>query len=80
MHSPSGKRAAEISCTAKAGPGSANLANDPVDMDAILIATEPVRTFTKKDGTTGEMAEAIVGDAEGTARIVAWVPELLAGL
>jgi replication factor A1 len=69
-----------ISCSAKAGPGSANLANDPIDMDAIVIATEPVRTFTKKDGTSGEMAEMIVGDGEGTARIVAWMPDLLAGL
>ena len=74
------KASCEISCSAPAGAGSANLANDPVDMDVILIAIEPVRTFTKKDGTTGEMAEAIVGDTEGTARIVAWVPELLAGL
>ena len=74
------KASCEISCSAKAGPGTANLANDPIEMDVVLIAAEPVRTFTKKDGTTGEMAEAIVGDAEGTARIVAWVPELLAGL
>jgi len=74
------KASIEIACSAKAGPGSANLANDPVEMDAVLIAVEPVRSFTKKDGTTGEMAEAIVGDAEGTARVVAWVPELLAGL
>jgi len=74
------KASCEISCQAKAGPGTANLANDPIEMDAVLIAAEPVRTFTKKDGTTGEMAEAIVGDADGTARIVAWVPELLAGL
>jgi replication factor A1 len=74
------KASIEISCSAKSGPGSANLANDPVDMDAIVIATEPIRTFTKKDGTSGEMAEMIVGDAEGTARIVAWVPDLLAGL
>jgi replication factor A1 len=74
------KASCEISCPARAGPGSANLASDPVELDAILIAAEPVRTFTKKDGTTGEMAEAIVGDAAGTARIVAWVPELLGGL
>jgi replication factor A1 len=74
------KAGIEISCPVKAGSGSANLANDPVELDAVLIAVEPVRTFTKKDGTTGEMVEVIVGDAEGTARIVAWVPELLAGL
>ena len=26
------------------------------------------------------MAEAVIGDSEGTARLVAWTPELLAGL
>ena len=26
------------------------------------------------------MAEAVIGDSEGTARLVAWAPELLAGL
>ena len=41
---------------------------------------EPLRTFTKRDGTTGEMAEAVIGDSEGTARLVAWAPELLGGL
>lgn len=74
------KASCEISCTAQAGTGSASLSTDPVDLDAVLVAVEPLRTFTKRDGTTGEMAEAILGDAEGTARIVAWVPELLAGL
>jgi len=74
------KASCEISCSAQAGTGSASLSTDPVDLDAIVIAVEPVRTFTKRDGTTGEMAEAILGDAEGTARIVAWEPELLTGL
>ena len=68
----------EITCTMPAG--TVNLANDPVDLDALLLAVEPVRTFTKRDGTTGEMAEAVIGDSEGTARLVAWAPELLAGL
>jgi replication factor A1 len=60
--------------------GTANLANEPVDLDVVLLAIEPVRTFTKRDGTTGEMAEAVIGDSDGTARLVAWAPELLAGL
>ena len=68
----------EITCAMPAG--TVNLANDPVDLDALLLAVEPLRTFTKRDGTTGEMAEAIIGDSDGTARLVAWAPELLAGL
>jgi replication factor A1 len=71
------KAGCEISCTLPAGSG--NLSNDPVELDAVLLAIEPLRTFTKRDGSTGEMAEAVIGDSEGTARLVAWAPELLAG-
>lgn len=68
------KVSCEITCTAAIAGG---LSTDPVEMDCILLAVEPPRTFTKRDGTTGEMVEAIIGDTEGTARLVAWVPELL---
>jgi len=69
------KASCEISCAMTTGAG--NLANEPVELDVVILAKEPPRTFTKRDGTTGEMVEAIIGDAEGTARLVAWVPELL---
>lgn len=72
------KAGCEITCTMTDGAG--NLSNEPVELDALLLGVEPVRTFTKRDGSTGEMAEAVIGDSEGTARLVAWVPELLAGL
>lgn len=49
---------------------------DPVDLDAILIACEEPRTFSRRDGTTGEMTEAVIGDTRGTARLIAWVPDL----
>jgi replication factor A1 len=71
------KAGCEITCAAPDGTGK--LLTEPVDLDAILLTVEPVRTFTKRDGTTGEMAEAVIGDSEGTARLVAWIPELLAG-
>ena len=71
------KVACEITC---AVPVTGGLSTEPVEMDAVLLAVEPPRTFTKRDGSTGEMAEAVIGDAEGTARIVAWAPELLADL
>jgi replication factor A1 len=72
------KAGCEITCTMPEGAGS--LSNDPVELDAVLLAVESPRTFTKRDGTTGELAEAVIGDSEGTARLVAWVPELFAGL
>jgi replication factor A1 len=72
------KAGCEITCTMTDGAG--NLSNEPVELDAVVLAVEPIRTFTKRDGSTGEMAEAIIGDSEGTARLVAWAPELLAGL
>jgi replication factor A1 len=34
----------------------------------------------RKDGTTGEMAEAVIADHNGTARIVAWNKEILSGI
>ncbi len=72
------KAGCEITCTAPGGIGS--LSTEPVELDVVLLTVEPPRTFTKRDGSTGEMAEAIIGDSEGTARLVAWAPELLAGM
>jgi len=72
------KASCEISCSLpKDGSPQGSLSNEPVDLDAILVARGEPRTFTKRDGSEGEMADAIIGDAAGTARIVAWVPDLL---
>ena len=70
------KASCEISTTAAITGG---LSTEPVELDCVLLAVEPPRTFTKRDGTTGEMIEAVIGDEDGTARLVAWVPELLGG-
>ena len=70
------KATCEIAC---AIPAAGGLSTEPADLDCVLLSVDPPRTFTKRDGSTGEMAEAVIGDAEGTARVVAWVPELLAG-
>jgi replication factor A1 len=72
------KAGCEITCSMPDGNGS--LSTEPVELDAVLLAVEPMRTFTKRDGSTGEMAEAVIGTSDGTARLVAWAPELLAGL
>jgi len=67
----------EITCPKQSGAGTVNLANDPVDLDAILITRSEPRTYNKRDGSTGEMVDALIGDAAGTARMVAWAPDLL---
>ncbi len=75
------KASCEITCSLPA-PGVTGecLSTDPVDLDAVLIAQEEPRTFSRRDGSTGEMIEAVIGDTRGTARVVAWAPALLAGI
>ena len=71
------KASCEITCTATAGGNAAGLSTEPVDLDVILVGMDAPRTFTRRDGTTGEMMECVIGDAGGTARVVAWAPDLL---
>ena len=66
----------EISCSLPA-QGAGSLSDDPVDLDAIVISVNEPRSFTRRDGTTSEMVEAVIGDDKGSARLVAWTPELL---
>jgi len=62
------------------GGGFMSLSTEPVTLDILLLGTEPPRTFTRRDGSTAGMVEAVIGDAQGTARLVAWAPELITGL
>ncbi|OPY38690.1 MAG: Replication factor A [Methanoregula sp. PtaU1.Bin051] len=73
------KASCRIEC--EVPPGTAtSLKDEPVDLDVLVLSKGPPRTYTRRDGTTGELAEALIGDASGTARLVAWVPELLSGV
>ncbi len=75
------KAGCEITCPLPAkGMTGESLSTEPVDLDAMLLAREETRTFNRRDGTTGEMMEAVIGDADGTARVVAWSPALFAGI
>ena len=75
------KASCEISCAVPAdGATAESLSTEPVNLDAILIALEEPRTFSRRDGTSGEMTEAVIGDYQGTARVVAWVPGLFANI
>lgn len=72
------KASCEISCPQPAsGLSGENLSMEPVDLDAVLIGAGEARIFSKRDGSTGEMIEAVIGDAQGTARLVVWAPELI---
>lgn len=75
------KAGCEISCALpKNGVPGESLSTEAVDLDVVLIAQEKPRTFSRKDGTTGEMREMVVGDARGTARVVVWAPDLVTGI
>lgn len=50
------------------------------DIDARVLAIEPPRSFTRKDGNTGTIQEAIIGDSTGCARLVTWDPAFFNGL
>jgi len=70
------KAACEITCddtgAPALGPGG--------DLEVRLIAIESPRTFKKRDGGTGEMVEAVIGNEDGVFRLVAWTPAVLEGL
>jgi len=59
-------------------PGSmASLKQEPVELDVVLLNVREQKTYTRRDGTKGELRDALAGDAEGTARIVSWIPDLI---
>jgi len=70
----------KASCEIAYNPGAnkaPSLSVEPVTLDVLLLGIEPPRIYTRRDGSSGEMVEAVIGDAQGTARLVAWAPELL---
>jgi len=75
------KASCEITCSLPTnGSVAGSLSADPVELDAILIHCEEPRTFCRRDGTTGEMTETVIGDSRGTARLIAWVPDLFVNI
>ncbi len=49
------------------------------DLDLLIISLQPAKSFTRRDGTSGEMISGIVGDTTGTARLLCWDAAMLAG-
>ncbi|MBP1929575.1 replication factor A1 [Methanolinea mesophila] len=50
------------------------------ECDLLVLALEPPRTFTRRDGSPGELVEGVAADEEGCARLVCWAPALLDGI
>lgn len=50
------------------------------DIAVQLLARGKRRSISRKDGTTGEMIEAMVGEGDEVTRLVCWFPELLEGI
>lgn len=71
------KASCQVECSVPPG-GTASLKTEPVDLDMVLLAIGKQRTYTRRDGTTADFIDALAGDSAGTARIVAWVPDLIA--
>ena len=69
--------ACEIACEETAATGGQGPAGD---LEVRLIAIESPRTFPRRDGTPGEMVEAVIGNEDGVFRLVAWAPDLLLGV
>jgi len=73
------KAACEIACpevteTSSTSPGPAG------DIEVRLIAVGSARTFKRRDGSEGEMVEAVIGNEEGVFRLVSWAPAVLLGV
>ncbi|ABN57843.1 MULTISPECIES: nucleotide-binding protein [Methanoculleus] len=69
--------ACEISCDEgrdASAPGPAG------DLEVRLISIESPRAFVRRDGTPGEMVEAVIGNEDGVFRLVAWAPAVLLGV
>ena len=49
------------------------------DTDLLIISLQPAKSFTRRDGTSGEMITGIVGDTDGTARLLCWDASMLTG-
>ncbi len=72
------KAACEIACpevteASAASPGPAG------DLEMRLITVGNPRTFKRRDGSEGEMVEAVIGNEDGVFRLVAWAPAVLEG-
>ncbi|MGZ7189168.1 MAG: OB-fold nucleic acid binding domain-containing protein [Halobacteriota archaeon] len=43
-----------------------------VDISGVILDVSPVRTFSRRDGSTGKVASISIGDKTGTIRVTLW--------
>ncbi len=43
-----------------------------VDLSGVVLNVEPVRTFSRRDGSIGKVASVLIGDKTGTIRVTLW--------
>ncbi|MDD3857888.1 MAG: nucleotide-binding protein, partial [Methanoculleus sp.] len=60
--------------------GGAALPGEGGDLEVRLISVGNPRTFKRRDGSEGEMLEAVIGNEDGVFRLVAWAPAVLLGV
>jgi replication factor A1 len=72
------KAVCEISCSTAVEPHLAPPQRKNITVQ--LLATAVPRPVPRRDGSSGEMVEAMVGDSGGVTRMVVFSPELLAGI
>ena len=75
------KAGCEVDCRAPPDGGGGPAADRAsVELSVRVLSVRPPRAFMRRDGTPGEMTEALVGNADGVFRLVAWQPGLLEGV
>lgn len=74
------KAGCEVDCQAPPNGDAAPAHEKAAELSARVLTLRPPRTFMRRDGTQGAMAEALVGNESGVFRLVAWQPALLEGI
>ena len=74
------KAGCEVDCQVPPAVGAAPPTDRTVELRARVLNLRPPRNFIRRDGSPGTMTEALVGDGDGVFRLVAWQPDLLAGV
>jgi replication factor A1 len=74
------KAGCEVDCQAPPNGDAAPAPDGAVELSARVLTLRPPRTYMRRDGTQGAMAEALVGNELGVFRLVAWQPALLEGI
>jgi replication factor A1 len=63
------------------GPVRSKEKDEPLEpREVCILGLEPPREYTRRDGSAASRVEGLIGDAEGTSRLICWAPELLSGL